>query len=71
MSMRQLVMVGRFVPPARVSSLSAAQHMAQERLVMVIQYPEKVYEVRDLHKPFEAIERKQEEYPTTVPAPVI
>jgi hypothetical protein len=45
--------------------------MAQERLVMVVQYPEKVYEVRDLYKPFESIERKQEEYPTTVPAPVI
>lgn len=64
-------MVGRFVPPARVSSPSAAQHMAQERLIMVVQYPEKIYEVRDLYKPFESIEKKQEEYPTTVPAPII
>lgn len=69
--MRQLVMVARFVPPARVASLPAAQHLAQERLVMIIQYPEKVYEIKDLYKPFEPIERKMEEYPTIVPAPVI
>jgi hypothetical protein len=52
MSMRQLVLVGRFAAPGRVSSSAAAAHLAQERVVMVVQYPEKVYEVRDLYKPF-------------------
>ena len=39
MSMRQLVLVGRFSAPARVASQAAANHLANERVVMVVQYP--------------------------------
>lgn len=71
MSLRQLQQVGRFALPARVSSSSAANHLANERVIMVIQYPEKIYEVKDLYKQFAEIERKNEEFTTFVPAPII
>jgi hypothetical protein len=39
MSIKQLVQINRFSIPSKVSSTSAVNHLGNERLVMIIQYP--------------------------------
>jgi hypothetical protein len=58
MSIKQFVQIGRFAPPSRVSTAQAANVLNQERLMIILQYPEKIYEVKDSYKPFGEIEKK-------------
>jgi len=39
-------------------------------MVIVMQFPEKLYEIRDKYKPFE-VTRKEEEHLVNLPAPVL
>lgn len=43
MSIKQLVQISRFNAPARVSSSAAAITLNNDRMIIIIQYPEKVY----------------------------
>jgi hypothetical protein len=40
-------------------------------MIFIFQYPEKLYEIKDIYKPFSEIQRKVEEYPVSVPIPVV
>lgn len=71
MSVRQLATIPKFVIPARVTSKEAAQALRDDRMVFVMQYPDKLYEYRQLYKPFDSIVCiKGEEYPVNIPQPV-
>ncbi len=71
MSVRQLVTIPRFNAPARVTSKTAAEVLADDRMVFVLQYPERLYELRDQYKSFEGIVCKNEEFPVNVPMPAV
>lgn len=72
MAVRQLATIPKFNIPARVTSRSAAETLKDDRMVFVIQYPERLYEVRDHYKAFEGISCKNgEEYEVNVPVPVV
>lgn len=60
MSIRQLVCIPRFATPTRVSSLQASQVLATDRMIFIFQYPEKLYEIKDIYKPFSEVQRKVE-----------
>ena len=71
MSVRQLMTLPRFTPPARVTTPQAAQALINERMVLVMQFPERLYELKDQFKPFEPILRITQEHPVNLPVPPV
>lgn len=71
MAVSQLATIPKFVSPSRVTSQSAADALLNNRMVFVIQYPDRLFELRDNYKTFEAIASISEEYPVNVPQPAI
>lgn len=71
MAVKQLVTIPKFTAPGRVTSQQAANALNESRMVFVIQYPDRLYELRDNYQPFDKISCITEEYPVNVPHPVI
>ena len=68
MSVRQLATIPKFIVPARVTSKEAAEVLKDDRMVFIMQYPDKLYEYREYYKPFESIVCvKGEEYSVNIP----
>ena len=71
MGVQQLVTLPKFQIPARVTTAESAEISANDRMVFVIQYPDKLYSIRDKYKPFETITSSNEEYQVNLPLPII
>jgi len=52
MSIKQLVTIPKINLPSRVTTQEAADFLAEDRMIFVLQYPERLYELKDQYKNF-------------------
>ena len=71
MALQQLMTLPKFTPPTRVTSSDAAEIFINDRIVFIIQYPERLYEIRDQYQQFENITCATEEFQIALPPPIL
>jgi hypothetical protein len=52
MSIKQLVTIPKMNLPSKVTTQEAADSLNDERMIFVLQYPERLYELKDQYKNF-------------------